>query len=312
MAPRETGSACSCFAVPGGTSAAVETSPRWGPPLDNSLWMGGTPLQALNTVFGGLSLALAQCDCVTVSVLQGTVMGGGVGLACATDLSISDTHVKFSLPETRLGLVPAQIAPFLVARIGGARTLALATAGASLGGADALRIGLIHQLCEPEELEAVIEKALERIKRGAPGAIAATKQLLRTLSPQGPTGSDPDRLQDIRPSSPQSRGHRGHHPPSCKNASLHGRRIHRESEHPSCRQPRRDRGTHPANRPGHGAGHCGRLLGCGRGRALAGPGGPGPSHRGAAQRHSPICAEKRCFRQPRTVAPLAFTQDTVS
>jgi len=152
---------------------------------------GRDPLQALNTVFGGLSLALAQCDCVTVSVLQGTVMGGGVGLACATDLSISDTYVKFSLPETRLGLVPAQIAPFLVARIGGARTLALATAGASLGGADALRIGLIHQLCEPEELEAVIEKALERIKRGAPGAIAATKQLLRTLSPQ----VQPDQIQ---------------------------------------------------------------------------------------------------------------------
>jgi isohexenylglutaconyl-CoA hydratase len=62
---------------------------------------GRDPLQELNAVFGGLSLALAQCDCVTVSVLQGTVMGGGVGLACATDLSIADSSVKFSLPETR-------------------------------------------------------------------------------------------------------------------------------------------------------------------------------------------------------------------
>ncbi|MFT5584508.1 MAG: isohexenylglutaconyl-CoA hydratase [Cognaticolwellia sp.] len=145
---------------------------------------GRDPLQELNAVFGGLSLALAQCDCVTVSVLQGTVMGGGVGLACATDLSIADESVKFSLPETRLGLVPAQIAPFLVARIGGAQTVALATAGASLPGVDALRIGLIHQLCTPEALEATVAKALERILRGAPGAIASTKQLLRTLSPQ--------------------------------------------------------------------------------------------------------------------------------
>lgn len=145
---------------------------------------GRDPLQELNAVFGGLSLALAQCDCVTVSVLQGTVMGGGVGLACATDLSIADETVKFSLPETRLGLVPAQIAPFLVARIGGAQTLALATAGASLGGEAALQVGLIHQLCGSAEVEQVLEKTLTRIQRGAPGAIAATKQLLRTLSPQ--------------------------------------------------------------------------------------------------------------------------------
>ena len=145
---------------------------------------GRDPLQELNAVFGGLSLALAQCDCVTVSVLRGTVMGGGVGLACATDLSIADSSVKFSLPETRLGLVPAQIAPFLVARIGPAQTLALAMGGASLGGADALRVGLIHQLCAPAELDAVLEKALSSILRGAPGAIASTKQLLRTLSPQ--------------------------------------------------------------------------------------------------------------------------------
>lgn len=145
---------------------------------------GRDGLQELNAVFGGLSLALAQCDCVTVSVLQGTVMGGGVGLACATDLTIADESVKFSLPETRLGLVPAQIAPFLVARIGGAQTLALATAGAWLGGVEALRIGLIHQLSAPESLDAIVAKALERILRGAPRAIATTKHLLRTLSPQ--------------------------------------------------------------------------------------------------------------------------------
>lgn len=145
---------------------------------------GRDSLQELNAVFGGLSLALSQCDCVTVSVVQGVTMGGGVGLACATDLTLADSSVRFSLPETRLGLVPAQIAPFLVARIGGAQTLALATAGASLGGEQALRIGLIHQLVEPEALEQALASTLTRILRGAPGAIAATKQLLRTLSPQ--------------------------------------------------------------------------------------------------------------------------------
>lgn len=153
---------------------------------------GRDPLQELNAVFGGLSLALAQCDCVTVSVLEGVTMGGGVGLACATDLTLADTSVTFSLPETRLGLVPAQIAPFLVARIGGAQTLALATAGDSLTGEQALRIGLIHQLVAPDTLDQALSSRLTRILRGAPGAIAATKQLLRTLSPQ----VQPEQIQD--------------------------------------------------------------------------------------------------------------------
>ena len=93
----------------------------------------GNQLQALNRAFGTLLQEVQAVPQVVIVVLQGAVLGGGFGLACVSDIAIADHQAQFGLPETSLGLLPAQIAPFVVKRIGltQARRLALTAAPTS-------------------------------------------------------------------------------------------------------------------------------------------------------------------------------------
>ncbi|MED5373862.1 MAG: enoyl-CoA hydratase-related protein [Myxococcota bacterium] len=145
------------------------------PPTDS-----GDPLVALNARFGQLQLLLQDSPLVVVSALQGAVMGGGVGLACACDISIADRSLKLSLPETRLGLIPAQIAPTLIARVGPAQARRLALAGEVISAQTALDIGLVHQL--HDDLDRGLQSLTQSVLQSAPGALATTKALLASLS----------------------------------------------------------------------------------------------------------------------------------
>jgi len=77
---------------------------------------GPAVLERLNAAFGALCQAFDRTPLATVAVLQGTVMGGGFGLACVADLALAGRSVRFRLPETSLGVVPAQIAPFEISK----------------------------------------------------------------------------------------------------------------------------------------------------------------------------------------------------
>ena len=82
-------------------------------------------------------------------------------------------------PETGLGLVPAQIAPFLVERLGYSQAKRLAVTGGKIDAASALKLGLVHHVCDGEEsCGAALSQVLAEIRKGAPNAIAATKQLI--------------------------------------------------------------------------------------------------------------------------------------
>lgn len=133
----------------------------------------------LNRRFGELLCRFNSTPLVVIAALEGAVIGGGFGLACVADIAIASDGVKFSLPETRLGLLPAQIAPFVVARIGESQARRLALSGSSVDIDEAWRIGLVHQtVAGPAEMEAAITAQLQAIGRCAPGALAATKRLL--------------------------------------------------------------------------------------------------------------------------------------
>jgi isohexenylglutaconyl-CoA hydratase len=132
----------------------------------------------LSTAFGELCVAFAQSPLATVSVLEGTVMGGGFGLACVTDVTLAGESVAFRLPETSLGLPPAQIGPFLVERIGLAEAKRLAVTGAKLGAAEALALRLVHEVHADAALDAALERTVSAMLRCAPGAVATTKALL--------------------------------------------------------------------------------------------------------------------------------------
>jgi isohexenylglutaconyl-CoA hydratase len=114
-----------------------------------------------------------------VVVVEGAAFGGGLGLAAIGDVAIAAADARFAMSETGLGIVPAQIAPFVAARVGVPQARRLALTGVRFDGREAGRIGLVHHVCEDAAtLDATLAKVLADIGRCAPGANAATKRLL--------------------------------------------------------------------------------------------------------------------------------------
>jgi isohexenylglutaconyl-CoA hydratase len=139
----------------------------------------GGAIAAANARFGTLCGAFARTGLATIAVLEGTVMGGGLGLACAVDVALAGREAQLRLPETSLGVVPAQIAAFLVERVGASHARRLAVTGGTLDAAQALAIGLVHEVHDDgAALDAALAAALAQTLRCAPGAIAATKGLM--------------------------------------------------------------------------------------------------------------------------------------
>lgn len=137
------------------------------------------PIAEVNAAFGRLCVAYANTPLAVVAVLEGTVMGGGFGLACVADVAIASDTANFRLPETSLGVVPAQIAPFLVERLGYSQAKRLAVTGGRIDAAAALALGLVHEVTTTDGLQAALDKVLRDILACAPGALAATKALMQ-------------------------------------------------------------------------------------------------------------------------------------
>lgn len=131
-----------------------------------------------NAAFGELCVAFAGTGLMTVAAVEGAVMGGGFGLACACDVVIASDTVDFRLPEVTLGLVPAQIAAFLVERLGYSEAKRLAITGARLGSSDALRLRLVHEVYAADGFDEALAFVLRKLLVAAPQAVAATKALL--------------------------------------------------------------------------------------------------------------------------------------
>ena len=139
----------------------------------------GNQLAALNRAFGTLLLAVEALPQVVIVVLQGAVLGGGFGLACVSDIAIADQKAQFGLPETSLGLLPAQIAPFVVKRIGLTHARRLALTAARFDGIEAARLGLVHFAeSDAQALAERLDEVLGQVLHCAPGANARTKALL--------------------------------------------------------------------------------------------------------------------------------------
>lgn len=139
---------------------------------------GEDAIAQVSAAFGELCVAYARTGLATVVVAEGTVMGGGFGLACVADVVLAGTTAQFRLPETSLGLVPAQIAPFLVERLGYAEAKRLAVTGARLDAAEALKLRLVHELHPVDALDHAVAQTVRQILHCAPGALATTKALL--------------------------------------------------------------------------------------------------------------------------------------
>ena len=142
---------------------------------------------------GRLSAMLAALDAMPkplIARVQGNVYGGGLGLVAVSDLAVAADGIKFALTETRLGLIPATIGPFVVRRMGAGMARQVFFSGISFGPDLALRSGLLHEVCAPDALDARVRRLTDAVLKTAPGAVAAAKALCLGL------GGDP--ATDIR------------------------------------------------------------------------------------------------------------------
>jgi methylglutaconyl-CoA hydratase len=126
--------------------------------------------------------ALDELPKPAIAVVEGPAYGGGVGLTAVCDIVLAGPRARFALTETRLGLIPANIAPPLIRRIGIASLRRLALTAAPFSAEEALRIGLVSELHDAEALEEAVERHIGRALACAPGAIAAAKRLFRRIA----------------------------------------------------------------------------------------------------------------------------------
>lgn len=119
-----------------------------------------------------------------IGAIQGNAFGGGVGMASVCDVAIGVDHLKMGLTETKLGLIPATIGPYVVARMGEARARRVFMSARLFGAAEAVDLGLLAKAVPAEDLAAAVEAEVVPYLSCAPGAVAAAKKLTRDLGPR--------------------------------------------------------------------------------------------------------------------------------
>ena len=129
-----------------------------------------------------LTIRLRRQPAVTIARINGAAIGGGCGLACVCDLAVTHADAKLGFPEVDLGLCPAVVAPWVVQKTGGGPARAILLAGGLMTGAEAHRRGLVDELApDVDALDATAHALIDRIAKGGPHALAATKRLLNDL-----------------------------------------------------------------------------------------------------------------------------------
>ena len=111
----------------------------------------------------------------TVAVVEGGAIGGGAGFVICCDVAIATRAAFFSIPELRIGMAPFGIMAFMIRAIGHRAFRRYGLSGERIAAADALRLGLIHELCEPMTLDAALTQITDALLLGAPHATSALK-----------------------------------------------------------------------------------------------------------------------------------------
>src|SRR5437879_956317 len=137
---------------------------------------GEAPAQPPSRAPASLRDVLVAFDTVpkpTMAVVQGGAVGGGAGFVSCCDVAIATEAAFFSIPEVRVGMPPLGVMPFLIRAIGHRAFRRYGLSGERFMAAEALRLGLVHQVCEAASVEETVARIADELLHGAPGAIAA-------------------------------------------------------------------------------------------------------------------------------------------
>jgi methylglutaconyl-CoA hydratase len=126
--------------------------------------------------------AIDRCPVPVIARVQGAALGGGMGLCAVSDVVVAESGARFGFTETRLGILPAVISPFVIAKIGESHARALFPSGRRFDVGRAARIGLVHEVVEGEgALDAAVEAAVEDVLSAGPTAVRAAKSIVREV-----------------------------------------------------------------------------------------------------------------------------------
>ena len=134
--------------------------------------------------------AIDTCPAPVVARVHGAALGGGMGLLAVSDIVIAESGTRFGFTETRLGILPAVISPFVIAKIGESNARALFPGGRRFDALRAQRIGLVHEVVEGEAaLDAAVDVAITDLLAAGPTAARAAKSIIREVRglPHGST-----------------------------------------------------------------------------------------------------------------------------
>jgi methylglutaconyl-CoA hydratase len=118
--------------------------------------------------------------------IQGAALGGGAGLAAVCDIVVAEDTALFGFTEVRLGILPAVISPFVLAKIGQSAARELFLTGARFSAARAREIGLVHAVVPAGALDDTVQAYVREILAGGPEAIAAAKRLIPRVAGRPP------------------------------------------------------------------------------------------------------------------------------
>ena len=133
--------------------------------------------------FAAMLARIQACPKPTLARIQGSALGGGVGLCCACDMAIAADNAVFSVSEARFGILPAVISPYLVAAVGKRQAQFLALTATRIGAAQALAIGMVQEVSALDQLDAAVDARVNELLAAAPGAQHEIKQLFSQLTP---------------------------------------------------------------------------------------------------------------------------------
>ncbi len=121
----------------------------------------------------------------TVARVHGATFGGAVGLVACCDIAVASTDARFGLSESRLGLLPAVISPYVIAAIGARQARRWFASAEAFDAATATQIGLVHQTVAPTALDAAVQRQVELLGQAGPLAAAGAKALVRRVAAGG-------------------------------------------------------------------------------------------------------------------------------
>ena len=132
---------------------------------------------AASAMFG----AIDTLPVPVVGRIQGAALGGGSGLAAVCDIVVTETEALFGFTEARLGLIPAVISPFVIAKIGRSAARELFLTASRFSAARALEIGLVHRVVQADALDDTVQAVVHELLASGPEATAAAKALIAAV-----------------------------------------------------------------------------------------------------------------------------------